>query len=127
MKVLLLGFEVWDAGRIGHTLARLGHEPVAAADADEAVEMIDTDSSIRVAIADGRVPNFEWHRFCSLLREDRVRSQVYTLLVEDPAEDASHEDWAAEMGVSDFIERLDDPRELKRRLRVAERSVIEFA
>ncbi len=124
---MLLGFGVWDAGRIGHTLARLGHEPVVATDADEAVEMIDTDSTIRVAIADGRVPNFEWHRFCGLLREDPVRSLTYTLLVEDPAEDPSHEDWAAEMGISDFIERLDDPRELKRRLRVAERSVMEFA
>lgn len=122
MKVLILGFEVWEAGRLGYALVRLGHLPVYAVDAGKAIDWMERDSEIVAAIADGRVPNFEWRRFCEWNQARAARSRAYVILLESPREDSSHEDWAADCGVDDFLTRLDDPRELKRRLRLAGRA-----
>jgi DNA-binding response OmpR family regulator len=123
MKVLLLGFGVWDAGRLCRALGALGHEAILASNTEEAIAHLDEDGDIRFAIGDGCVPNFEWREFCDRVRSDPIRPYIYFLLRVDRREDVSHEDWAADCGVDDFLDDVDDLRDLKRRLRVAYRNV----
>ncbi len=97
-------------------LAKLGHETFAEEDCASAAACIE-HHDLRVVIADGRLPKFGWVELCRQLRSDRSKPYVHVILLEDA--DSTHEDWAIDAGVDDFLERPADERELRRRLRPA--------
>ncbi len=104
------------------TLGRLGHRAFGEASVEAACARVER-SDVKVVIADGRVPKFEWLELCRQLRSDPARPYVYILLAGGPDSDESHEAWAAESGVDDFLVGEADERELWRRLRLAARTV----
>ncbi len=118
MRILLFGL-----GRVGvrpleRALARLGHETLAEEDGGAAFARLEA-AELRVVIADGRLPKFDWMDLCRRLRENPPTAGIHFILVESPTVDGTHEAWAAEAGVDDFMYRPGDERELRRLLRVA--------
>ena len=111
-----------DRDEVGNSLLDLGHEVFVESDLAAATARIE-EADIKVVIGDGRLPKFGWRDLVHRIRSDPNHPYVYFLLVADPKADDSHEEWAAEAGVDDFIARLGDERELRRRLRVAARIV----
>jgi DNA-binding response OmpR family regulator len=119
MRILAFGFGSPGACRpLERALIRLGHEVFIENDCAIAVNCIG-EMEIRVAIADGRLPKFDWIELCRRLRSDSGRPYVHIILLEGPAADDSHEIWAVEAGVDDFLDKLADETELRRRLRLA--------
>jgi sigma-B regulation protein RsbU (phosphoserine phosphatase) len=97
-------------------LAKLGHETFAEEDCVSAAACIEL-YDLRVVIADGRLPKFGWVELCRQLRSNPAKPYVHVILLEDA--DSTHEDWAIDAGVDDFLERPADEKELRRRLRPA--------
>jgi DNA-binding response OmpR family regulator len=119
MRILIFGIGSPGArAPLVRALTRLGHEVLAENDVDAALNCIG-EMEIRVVIADGRLPKFEWIDLCRQLRVIQGRPYVHFILLEGPQADDSHETWAAEAGVDDFLDKLADETELRRRLRLA--------
>jgi CheY-like chemotaxis protein len=120
MRILLFGL-----GRVGvrpleRALARLGHETFAEDDGGAAFARLEA-AELRVVIADGRLPKFDWMDLCRRLRENPPTAAIHFILVESPTVDGTHEAWAAEAGIDDFLYRPGDERELRRLLLAASR------
>jgi DNA-binding response OmpR family regulator len=122
MKILVFGFDAREQPLIERALASLGHQAYMADEPGAAAAKVG-EEKIMAAIADGRVPKFEWLELCRRLRADPGQPFVYILLHSGPDSEESHEAWAAELGVDDFLTELADERELWRKLRVAGRMV----
>jgi len=121
MKILLFGLGSPGSRRpLERALARLGHETVAENDVDVAFVRLEA-GELRVVIADGRLPKFDWIDLCRHLRENPPTAGVHFILVESPNEDSSHEAWATEAGVDGFLYRPGDERELRGLLLLASR------
>ncbi len=119
MKILVFGVESTRARQpLERVLARLGHETFATSDCDAAVTCIGHEG-IPVIIADGRLPKFGWIDLCRRLRAGGSKTRVHFILIEDATADESHEEWAIEAGVDDFLGQVADESELRRRLRLA--------
>ncbi len=120
MRILLFGL-----GRVGvlpleRALARLGHETFAENDSGAAFARLEA-AELRVVIADGRLPKFDWMDLSRRLRDNPPTAGIHIILIESPTVDGTHEAWAAEAGVDDFLYRPGDERELRRLLLVASR------
>ncbi len=122
MKVLLFDFSAKDRDALRGSLLNLGHEVCAETSLAAALAQVH-DAEIQVVIGDGRLPKFGWRDLIGRLRGDPSQPYVYFILRSDPKVDGSHEDWAVEAGVDDFLTGVDNERELRRRLRVAGRIV----
>jgi DNA-binding response OmpR family regulator len=122
MKILLFDLNPMDQDEVGDLLLELGHEVFVESHHEAAAARID-EADIRVVIGDGRLPKFGWRDLVRDIRSDPDHPYVYFLLVADSKADESHEEWATEVGVDDFIGKLGDRRELRRRLRMASRIV----
>ncbi len=122
MRILVFGFDAKERLPIERALTRLGHLAFAADEPEAAAARVEEDR-IEVTIADGRVPKFEWLELCQRLRDESGRPFVYILLHLGPKSEESHEAWAAELGVEDFITEPADERELWRKLRIAARTI----
>lgn len=120
MKILFFDFEPDDREKFHGRLLDLGHEGFFEENAEDALARIG-EQGIRIVVAEGRLPRFAWSELVRRLREDPRKPYVYVILREDGETDDSHEEWAAEAGVDDFISGPEDGRELRRRLRVAGR------
>ena len=121
MRILIFGFGSPGSRRpLERALARLGHETFAENDSDAALSRLG-EMEIRTVIADGRLPKFEWIDLCRRLRTDPTLPYVHVILMEGRDADQSHEDWAIDAGVDDFLGHLVDETELRRRLRPAAR------
>jgi CheY-like chemotaxis protein len=120
MRILLFGLGHVGVRPLGRVLARLGHETVAEDDGAAAFARLEA-GEMRVVIADGRLPKFAWIDLCRKLRENPPTAGVHYILLESTSADASHEEWAAEAGVDDFLYRPSDERELRRLLLLASR------
>lgn len=118
MNLLAYGFADKDRKALERSAAALGHRLLAESDLAAAVARA-ADSDVAVVVADGRLPRFEWLDLCRQLRSNPGLGGIYVLLLSSPEADESHEAWAVESGVDDFLFRLDDARELARRLRPA--------
>ena len=119
MRILLFGIGATGARRpLVGALTRLGHEVFAENDCEAALNRIG-ELEIPVVIADGRLPKFDWIALCRELRSSPAKPYVYFILLEGPQADDSHEIWAVEAGVDDFLDKLADETELRRRLRLA--------
>jgi len=119
MKILLFGIGASRGKQaLERELGRLGHETFVENSCDAALARIE-EAEIRVVIADGRLPKFDWIDLCRRLRENRAMPYVYVILIESGDADQSHEEWAIDAGVDDFLCDPADGLELRRRLRPA--------
>ncbi len=102
------------------SLRRLGHNVVLAADGDAAWARLQADSDVRVVVSDWLMPGLGGLELCKRIRE-RAHDYVYfILLTQQSANDANQEE-ALTAGVDDFLVKPINQRELRLRLRVAER------
>jgi DNA-binding response OmpR family regulator len=116
MRILIFGLGSPGSRKpLERTLQRLGHEVFSENDGDAAISRIG-EMEIPVVIADGRLPKFDWIELCRRLRANPPASYVHFILLSPQADD-SHEIWALDAGVDDFIDKLNDETELRRRLR----------
>ena len=119
MRILIFGIGSPGArAPLVRALNRLGHEVFAENGVEAALNILG-EMEIRVVIADGRLPKFEWIDLCRQLRSDPAEPPVHFILLEGSQADDSHEAWAVEAGVDDFLDKLADEVELRRRLRIA--------
>ncbi len=102
------------------SLRKLGHNVVLASDGAAAWERLQTDSQVRVVVSDWLMPGMNGLDLCARVRA-RTHDYVYfILLTQQSASDANHEE-ALTAGVDDFLVKPINQRELRMRLRVAER------
>lgn len=101
------------------SLASLGHRVVQASDGEEAWKAMH-DRSLRVVVSDWQLPKLDGLELCRRIRTERVDYVSFILLTQQSASDANLEE-AFAAGVDDFLTKPVAVRDLRLRLRVAER------
>ena len=104
---------------LSSSLASLGHRVVLAADGEAAWEAM-LDRSLRVVVSDWRLPKLDGLELCRRIRQEREDYVSFILLTQQNATDENLEE-AFAAGVDDFLTKPVAVRDLRLRLRVAER------
>jgi DNA-binding response OmpR family regulator len=119
VKVLAVEDDPIAGALLEASLRALGHEPVRAADGEEAWEKLRRES-IRVVVSDWHLPRLDGLGLCRRVRTE-TQDYVYFVLIStsDITDDAHDEALAA--GVDDFLSKPVGLRELRMRLHVAHR------
>lgn len=104
---------------LSSSLQSLGHRVVLAADGEAAWEAM-MDRSLRVVVSDWQLPKLDGLDLCRRIRRDREDYVSFILLTQQGATDANLEE-AFVAGVDDFLTKPVSVRDLRLRLRVAER------
>lgn len=102
------------------SLRQLGHSVVLAADGDAAWASWRADPDVRVIVSDWLMPGLSGLELCQAIRARSHDYVYFILLTQQSATDANHEE-ALKAGVDDFLVKPVNLRELRMRLRVAER------
>jgi CheY-like chemotaxis protein len=102
------------------SLRQLGHEVTLAADGAEAWERWRRGGGERVVVSDWLMPGLTGLELCGRLRAAGPDYTYFILLTQQSATDENQE-VALAAGVDDFLSKPVNPRELRQRLRVAER------
>jgi sigma-B regulation protein RsbU (phosphoserine phosphatase) len=101
------------------SLKALGHEPVLAVDGIEALTAY-AKEPFRIVVSDWRMPRLDGLELCQHIRRQRAAYVYFILITNAESSDENH-DAALAAGVDDFLVKPVVPRELKMRIRVAER------
>lgn len=101
-------------------LAKLGHDPVPAADGEGALEAL-AKEAVRVVVSDWTMPRLDGLELCRRVRARAGADYVYFILLTGRTADLHNREQAADAGVDDFLTKPLDFTELWMRLRVAER------
>ncbi len=106
-------------------LTKWGYFPIEAENGDKAMEILDTDTSIRLAILDWNLPGLTGMQICQRLR---VRTEApYVYIVMFSARKSKEEQiLALDGGADDYLVKPCKPSELRARLGVGRR-IIETA
>lgn len=114
------------ARRVLHqALRKLDHEVVAAADGEEALDIL-VREPVRVVVSDWVMPKLDGLELCRRIRARTGVDYVYFILLTSRTADQENQREAADAGVDDFLTKPLDLNELWMRLRVAER-ILRFA
>jgi sigma-B regulation protein RsbU (phosphoserine phosphatase) len=100
-------------------LKYLGHEPVLATDGESAWAAL-RDRTVRLVVSDWLMPGMDGLELCRRIRA-RSGEYVYFILLTQQSANEENQNAAVEAGVDDFLTKPVNPRELRMRLRVAER------
>lgn len=119
MKILAVEDEYLSRFLFRSMLESLGHEVVACATGTEAWSRIEGEN-FRMVVSDWRLPGLDGLELCRRIRT-REGDYVYFILVTGADATEQNETTAIEAGVDDFLGKPVTPRELRNRLRVAER------
>lgn len=104
---------------LSSSLQSLGHRVVLAADGEAAWDAM-IDRSLRVVVSDWQLPKLDGLELCRRIRQEREDYVSFILLTQQGATDANLEE-AFVAGVDDFLTKPVSVRDLRLRLRVAER------
>lgn len=104
---------------LSSSLTSLGHRVVLAADGESAWEAM-MDRTLRVVVSDWQIPRLDGLDLCRRIRKEREDYVSFILLTQQGATDANLEE-AFAAGVDDFLTKPVSVRDLRLRLRVAER------
>ncbi|MBI3887167.1 MAG: response regulator [Opitutae bacterium] len=104
-------------------LRKLGHEPVAARDGNEAWSLFCAAPG-RVIVSDWMMPGLDGLELCRRVRAHKT-DYVYFILLTSLSANTENRHAAVEAGVDDFLSKPIDQQELWMRLRVAER-ILQF-
>ncbi len=125
MKVLAVEDDAVSLAVLRHTLRKLGHEVVAAADGEEALRMLETEP-VRMMVSDWMMPGVDGLELCRRVRARLGSDYVYFILLTSREPSADNQREAIEAGVDDFLNKPLRELEIWMRLRVAER-ILRFA
>lgn len=104
------------------SLRQLGHNVVLASDGADAWARLQADAEVRAVVSDWLMPGLSGLELCARIRAREQDYVYFILLTQQSATDANHEE-ALTAGVDDFLVKPINQRELRMRLRVAERMV----
>lgn len=104
---------------LSSSLTSLGHRVVLAADGEAAWDAM-MDRSLRVVVSDWQLPRLDGLELCRRIRKEREDYVSFILITQQGATDANLEE-AFAAGVDDFLTKPVAVRDLRLRLRVAER------
>jgi two-component system cell cycle response regulator len=101
-------------------LKKWGHEVVVAQDGLEAVRLLESRDSPRLAILDWMMPGLEGVQVCQRIRQDDTRPYIYLLLLtaRSQRDDLVH---GLESGADDYLTKPFDAQELRARIHVGKR------
>ena len=116
-KVLVLEDESSIRSFIVINLRRAGYEVIEAGTGEEALEMLQQHSDIRVALLDVMLPGIDGYQVC---REIRQRSNVPIIMITARGEDFE-KIMGLEIGADDYIVKPFSPGEVMARIRAVMR------
>jgi sigma-B regulation protein RsbU (phosphoserine phosphatase) len=119
MRILLAEDDPVGRLTLAASLKALGHEPVLAVDGIEALTAY-AKEPFRIVVSDWRMPRLDGLELCQHIRRQRAAYVYFILITNAESSDENH-DAALAAGVDDFLVKPVVPRELKMRIRVAER------
>jgi putative two-component system response regulator len=119
MKVLIVDDDEVALDVLGHALRRAGHEPVVARDGQEALTILEQNSS-RMVISDWEMPGMNGVELCRRIRAAESPGYIYVILltVRDDIQDVVE---GLTAGADDFMSKPFHPDELRVRIRAGER------
>ena len=122
MKILLADDEPIARTMLEHWIRGWGYEPVSVKDGQEALEALETDPEIRMAILDWVMPEVDGVDICRRLREVSKEPYVYVILLtaRDDKKDLVE---GLDSGADDYLVKPCNPVELRVRLRAGRRVV----
>lgn len=120
MKILAVEDDPLTQMVLEASLRQLGHEVTVATDGAEAWERLRQGGGERVVVSDWMMPGLSGLELCSRLRTGVLDYTYFILLTQQSASDENQET-ALAAGVDDFLVKPVNARELRLRLRVAER------
>jgi putative two-component system response regulator len=119
MKVLIVDDDELALEVLGHALQRAGHEPVVARDGQEALTILEQNSS-RMVISDWEMPGMNGVELCRRIRAGESPGYTYVILLtaHDDIQDVVE---GLTAGADDFMTKPFHPDELRVRIRAGER------
>lgn len=106
-------------------LTKWGYEPLEAEDGDKAWNILEEDSSVRLAIVDWNLPGLSGMQVCQRLRIKTLAPYVYTIMFSS-RKSKEEQILALDGGADDYLVKPCKPSELRARLGVGRR-IIETA
>lgn len=120
MKILLADDEPIARTMLEHWLSGWDYEVVSAKDGRAALEALEADPEIRLAILDWVMPHKDGVDVCREVRQRGAEPYVYTILL--TAKDDKHDvSRGLEAGADDYLVKPCNPVDLRARLRAARR------
>lgn len=119
MKILVAHGDVFSRALLRTTLRRLGHDSVAVADGQQAIETY-RRTHFPLVISDWVMPRVDGPELCNLIREERRQDYTYIMLLTHMEEARNVLD-ALEAGADDFITQPFNEDILAARIMVGER------
>jgi DNA-binding response OmpR family regulator len=115
MRILIAEDDPTSRRLLEATLARDGHDVLAASDGDEAWNRLHAVDAPRLAILDWMMPGTDGIEICRKLRSEPRSSYVYVILVttRTRTEDIIH---GLDAGADDYLTKPYDPQELRCRV-----------
>lgn len=119
MKILVAHHDVFSRALLSTTLRRLGHDSVAVADGQQAIEIY-RRTHFPLVISDWVMPRVDGPELCNLIRGERRQDYTYIMLLTH-IEEARNVPDALEAGADDFITQPFNEDILAARIMVSER------
>ncbi len=102
---------------VEHSLRRWGFEPVATADGNEALRILEMNDAPKMAILDWGLPGLDGLEICRRVRKNQTSEPVYLILL--TGRDAKDDILAGfDAGANDYVTKPFDIDELRARVRV---------
>lgn len=122
MRVLIADDDAFSRRLLQRTLDKWGYETIAVDDGDKALELLRQEDAPHLAVVDWMMPGMDGLELCRKIRQFDSGRLVYIIILtaKGKVEDLVQ---AMEAGADDFTTKSFDVRELKVRLRAAERIV----
>lgn len=103
-------------------LQKWGYEAIGAANGEDAWQILDRESSPRLAILDWMMPGLDGIQICTRLRDRIDRPYVYVLLLSSKSQKQDMLE-GLKAGADDYLAKPFDTEELKARLHVGKRII----
>jgi sigma-B regulation protein RsbU (phosphoserine phosphatase) len=121
MRILVAEDDVFSRTLLGGTLKRLGHDPVAVPDGQEAIETY-RRTHFPLVISDWVMPRVDGLELCNLIRAERRQNYTYIMLLTVVGETQNLLE-GLKAGADDFIAKPFNQAVLEARIIVSERIV----
>jgi putative two-component system response regulator len=119
MRILIVDDDPMALAMLRHSLQKLGHEVLSAANGREALDIV-RRSSVRLVICDWEMPEMSGVELCRALRDGHAAGYVYCILLSSRGSSADTVEGLT-AGADDFITKPFNPAELAVRIRIGER------